>query len=80
MSRGRADSQGSQEPDDEVVPYSDDETDDELEPSSDADLEEQPEAEHPPVEVKPSGWSTIYELLIYGGKAVLWLSKFTLGQ
>lgn len=58
MSRGRADSQGSQEPDDEVVPYSDDETDDELEPSSDADLEEQPEAEHPPVEVKPSemGW------------------------
>ncbi|KAJ8338934.1 hypothetical protein SKAU_G00357200 [Synaphobranchus kaupii] len=37
MSRGRADSQGSLGPDDEVMPYSDDETDDEVEP----DVEEQ---------------------------------------
>uniref|UniRef100_A0A8C8C2U7 Phospholipid-transporting ATPase n=1 Tax=Oncorhynchus tshawytscha TaxID=74940 RepID=A0A8C8C2U7_ONCTS len=35
MSRERADSQGSLGPDDEVMPYSDDETDDELDPSSD---------------------------------------------
>ena len=33
MSRRRADSQGSLGPDDEVVPYSDDETDDELDPN-----------------------------------------------
>uniref|UniRef100_A0A8C7Q3Y4 Phospholipid-transporting ATPase n=1 Tax=Oncorhynchus mykiss TaxID=8022 RepID=A0A8C7Q3Y4_ONCMY len=35
MSRERADSQGSLGPDDEVMPYSDDETDDELDPGSD---------------------------------------------
>ncbi|XP_034457388.1 phospholipid-transporting ATPase IC [Hippoglossus hippoglossus] len=60
MSRRRVDSQGSLAPDDEVMPYSDDETDDELEVSSE---EEEPEAEapgvpQPPVEAKPSeiGW------------------------
>uniref|UniRef100_A0A8C8BZC9 Phospholipid-transporting ATPase n=1 Tax=Oncorhynchus tshawytscha TaxID=74940 RepID=A0A8C8BZC9_ONCTS len=42
MSRERADSQGSLGPDDEVMPYSDDETDDELDPSSD---EERPQVE-----------------------------------
>lgn len=37
MSRPRSDSQGSLGPDDEVMPYSDDETDEELEPSSEGD-------------------------------------------
>nr|XP_020456646.1 phospholipid-transporting ATPase IC [Monopterus albus] len=55
MSRQRADSQGSLGPDDDVMPYSDDETDDELEPpSSEGEPdEEEPEAP-PPVEVRPS--------------------------
>lgn len=55
MSRRRADSQGSLGPDDEVMPYSDDETDDELDASSE---EEEPEAPpgapHPEVEAKPT--------------------------
>ncbi|XP_067087900.1 phospholipid-transporting ATPase IC-like [Osmerus mordax] len=37
MSRPRSDSQGSLGPDDEVMPYSDDETDEELEPSSEGE-------------------------------------------
>ncbi|KAI3362567.1 hypothetical protein L3Q82_012274, partial [Scortum barcoo] len=58
MSRQRADSQGSLGPDDEVMPYSDDETDDELEVSSEEEPEEPEGAPHPPVEAKPSeiGW------------------------
>lgn len=58
MSRRRADSQGSLGPDDEVMPYSDDETDDELDASSEGEPEEPPGAPHPPVEAKPSemGW------------------------
>ncbi|XP_035245773.1 phospholipid-transporting ATPase IC [Anguilla anguilla] len=55
MSRERADSQGSLGPDDEVMPYSDDETDDELEPTSDV---EEHEVAPPVVEPKSaeSGW------------------------
>ncbi|KAM6901089.1 LOW QUALITY PROTEIN: phospholipid-transporting ATPase IC [Lycodopsis pacificus] len=56
MSRHRVDSQG---PDDEVMPYSDDETDDELEASSEEEPEEEPPgAPLPSVEAKPSemGW------------------------
>uniref|UniRef100_A0A4W6CSV6 Phospholipid-transporting ATPase n=1 Tax=Lates calcarifer TaxID=8187 RepID=A0A4W6CSV6_LATCA len=58
MSRQRADSQGSLGPDDEVMPYSDDETDDELAVSSEGEAEEPPGVPHPPVEAKPSemGW------------------------
>ncbi|XP_042182366.1 phospholipid-transporting ATPase IC-like [Oncorhynchus tshawytscha] len=51
MSRERADSQGSLGPDDEVMPYSDDETDDELDPSSD---EERPQVEE--AKSTESGW------------------------
>lgn len=57
MSRQRADSQGSMGPDDEVMPYSDDETDDELEVSSDGEPEQPPGVEHSPVEARPSGES-----------------------
>uniref|UniRef100_A0A671VLQ5 Phospholipid-transporting ATPase n=1 Tax=Sparus aurata TaxID=8175 RepID=A0A671VLQ5_SPAAU len=57
MSRRRADSQGSLGPDDEVMPYSDDETDDELDASSEEELEEPPGAPQPPAEVRPKmGW------------------------
>lgn len=58
MSRRRADSQGSLGPDDEVMPYSDDETDDELDVSSEGEPEELPGAPHFPVETRPSemGW------------------------
>ncbi|XP_029920908.1 phospholipid-transporting ATPase IC [Myripristis murdjan] len=54
MSRRRVDSQGSLGPDDEVMPYSDDETDDELDPASDAETEAPPGAPHPPLEPKTS--------------------------
>uniref|UniRef100_A0AAZ3SGV7 Phospholipid-transporting ATPase n=1 Tax=Oncorhynchus tshawytscha TaxID=74940 RepID=A0AAZ3SGV7_ONCTS len=56
MSRERSDSQGSLGPDDEVMPYSDDETDDELDPGSD---EEGPPGGPQPEEIKSteSGWS-----------------------
>ncbi|KAL0163371.1 hypothetical protein M9458_042767, partial [Cirrhinus mrigala] len=51
--RARAASQGSlEEPDDEVVPYSDDETDDELQSEDDLDRSEdqlpEPETRPPP--------------------------------
>ncbi|KAM3874536.1 phospholipid-transporting ATPase IC [Diretmus argenteus] len=54
MNRQRVDSG----PDDEVMPYSDDETDDELDPSSDGEGEAPPGAPHPPLEPKSSesGW------------------------
>ncbi|XP_076614933.1 phospholipid-transporting ATPase IC [Chaetodon auriga] len=54
MSRRRADSQGSLGPDDEVMPYSDDETDDELDASSEGEQEEPPGAPQPEVEARPS--------------------------
>lgn len=55
MSRRRADSQDSLEPDDEVMPYSDDETDDELDASSEGEPAEPPGAPQPPVDAKVSG-------------------------
>uniref|UniRef100_A0A3Q4BBS0 Phospholipid-transporting ATPase n=1 Tax=Mola mola TaxID=94237 RepID=A0A3Q4BBS0_MOLML len=58
MSRSRADSQGSLGPDDEVMPYSDDETDDELDGSSEEEAQEPPRVPQPSLEAKPSemGW------------------------
>ena len=57
MSRSRADSQGSLGPDDEVMPYSDDETDDELDESSEEESQEPRGAPQPSQEAKPSGES-----------------------
>lgn len=57
MSRSRADSQGSLGPDDEVMPYSDDETDDELDGSSEEEAQEPPRVPQPSLEAKPSGES-----------------------
>lgn len=54
MNRERVDSQASVRPDDEVMPYSDDETDDELVMSSDGEAEH-PGGPQPPGETKPSG-------------------------
>ncbi|TNN78896.1 Phospholipid-transporting ATPase IC [Liparis tanakae] len=54
MSRHRVDSHGSLGPDDEVMPYSDDETDDELEASSEEEPEVPTGAPQPPVEDRPS--------------------------
>ncbi|XP_067430572.1 phospholipid-transporting ATPase IC [Thunnus thynnus] len=54
MSRPRVDSQASMRPDDEVMPYSDDETDDELAQSSDGEAEDTPGALHPPVDARAS--------------------------
>ncbi|CAJ1071117.1 phospholipid-transporting ATPase IC [Xyrichtys novacula] len=54
MNRRRVNSQGSLGPDDEVMPYSDDETDDELDVSSEEEAEEPPGAPQPPVEVRPT--------------------------
>ncbi|XP_044189707.1 phospholipid-transporting ATPase IC [Thunnus albacares] len=54
MSRPRVDSQASMRPDDEVMPYSDDETDDELAQSSDGEAEDSPGAVHPPVDARAS--------------------------
>uniref|UniRef100_A0A3P9JHE2 Phospholipid-transporting ATPase n=1 Tax=Oryzias latipes TaxID=8090 RepID=A0A3P9JHE2_ORYLA len=49
MSRRRADSEGSMRPDDEVMPYSDDETDDELD-TSESEAEGEPEVTQAHVE------------------------------
>nr|XP_040054070.1 phospholipid-transporting ATPase IC [Gasterosteus aculeatus aculeatus]XP_040054071.1 phospholipid-transporting ATPase IC [Gasterosteus aculeatus aculeatus]XP_040054072.1 phospholipid-transporting ATPase IC [Gasterosteus aculeatus aculeatus] len=58
MNRHRVDSRGSLGPDDEVMPYSDDETDDELEVSSEEEQEEESRDPQPPEEARPSemGW------------------------
>lgn len=56
MSRRRVDTRRSLGPDDEVMPYSDDETDDELEEESSEGEEEAPErAPQPQVETRPTG-------------------------
>lgn len=55
MSRHHAGSTGSLEPDDEVMPYSDDETDDELDASTEDEGEEPPGAPQPAGEPQISG-------------------------
>lgn len=57
MSRRHA---GSLEPDDEVMPYSDDETDDELDASTEEEEEEPPGAPQPPAEPQVSGETQPY--------------------
>lgn len=64
MNRERVDSQASMRPDDEVMPYSDDETDDELVMSSDGEAE-RPGGPQAPEETKPSGE---YHVLMYEQK------------
>lgn len=54
MNRPRVESLG---PNDEVMPYSDDETDDELDDASESEDERPPEAPQPPVETRPPGLS-----------------------
>ncbi|MEQ2198419.1 hypothetical protein XENOCAPTIV_012660 [Xenoophorus captivus] len=58
MSRRRADSESSLGPNDEVMPYSDDETDDELHETSESEAEEPQEPTHPREETRPHeiGW------------------------
>ncbi|MEQ2288671.1 hypothetical protein AMECASPLE_025119, partial [Ameca splendens] len=58
MSRRRADSESSLGPNDEVMPYSDDETDDELHETSESEAEEPQEPTHPREETRPPeiGW------------------------
>lgn len=56
MTTRNAGTHGSVGPNDEVMPYSDDETDDELDVSTDEEEEEPvPGAPPPPVEIRPSG-------------------------
>lgn len=58
MNRGHANTRGSLQPNDEVMPYSDDETDDELDATSEEeeeDVEEMPGAEEPAAGARPSG-------------------------
>lgn len=77
MSRQRTESQGSMGPDDEVMPYSDDETDDELGFSSEGEAEVPPGAPHPPVEVKTSGESLkITFLKLYFELTIFWKIPF----
>lgn len=56
MSRRHVDFRGSLEPNDEVMPYSDDETDDELDATSEEDEEEAAAGvEEPAADARPSG-------------------------
>lgn len=55
MSRGRVDSRGSLEPNDEVMPYSDDETDDELDASSEDEGGPTPGDQEAAADARPSG-------------------------
>lgn len=60
MNRRRAESQGSLGPDDEVMPYSDDETDDEVEQSTDGEMDEPAGAPQP----QAAGGETLQQLLM----------------
>lgn len=55
MNRGHVDSRGPVEPNDEVMPYSDDETDDELDASTEDEAGETPGDEEAPADARPSG-------------------------
>lgn len=70
MSQRRADWHGSPGPNDEVMPYSDDETDDELDETSDESEAEEPrDAPRPPEEPRPPGGFSVRPFL--GNKSFL---------
>lgn len=74
MNRGRADSRGSLEPNDEVMPYSDDETDDELDASSEEEeVEEPPGAPQPPADARPSGEPSASTCSAFNSSAVFFI-------
>lgn len=74
MNRQRVDSQGSLGPNDEVMPYSDDETDDELDETSESEAEEPQEVPQPPVETRAHGLSEGLFCKIISLDADLWFS------
>lgn len=63
MNRQRADSEGSMRPDDEVMPYSDDETDEELGDTSDSESEGEPEVPQPDLEPRAPGVYSTKDML-----------------
>lgn len=69
MNRGHADFRGSLEPNDEVMPYSDDETDDELDASSEEEVEEPPGAPQPAADARPSGEPSASTCLVFNSSA-----------
>lgn len=74
MNQGHADFRGSLEPNDEVMPYSDDETDDELDASSEEEeVEELPGAPQPAADARPSGEPSASTCLVFNSSAAFFI-------